>query len=31
MINRVIEICAQKKFLIFLFLAVAVLFGVESV
>ena len=30
MINRIIEICAEKKFLVFLFLAVAVLFGVES-
>jgi Cu(I)/Ag(I) efflux system membrane protein CusA/SilA len=30
MINRLIEICAEKKFLVFLFLAVAVLFGVES-
>ena len=30
MINRIIEICAQKKFLVFLFLAVAVVFGVTN-
>src|SRR5512137_2378003 len=30
MINRLIELCAENKFLVFLFLAVAVLFGVES-
>jgi len=30
MINRLIEICAEKKLLVFLFLAVAVLFGFES-
>src|SRR5262250_1297148 len=31
MINRLIEICADKKFLVFVFLAVAVLFGVQSI
>ena len=30
MINRVIELCARKKFLVFLFLAVAVLFGIQA-
>src|SRR5579859_789153 len=30
MINHIIEICAKKKFLVFLFLAVAVLFGIDS-
>src|SRR5436190_20054713 len=30
MINRIIEFCAEKKFLVFLFLAVGVLFGLES-
>lgn len=30
MINRIIEACAQHKFLVFLFIAVAVLFGYES-
>ncbi len=30
MIDRVIEICARNKFLVFLFIGVAVLFGVQS-
>ena len=30
MINQVIELCARKKFLVFLFIAVAVLFGWRS-
>ena len=30
MINRLIEICAQNKFLVFLFVAVAVLLGWQS-
>jgi Cu(I)/Ag(I) efflux system membrane protein CusA/SilA len=30
MINRIIEACAQHKFLVFLFIAVAVLFGYQS-